>query len=67
MKHTYADSWSDMAQPCDILVGHEVNVSMTDISRPSDFVLYLEEYLMYVHHSLGVRISMTRRLTSKLM
>ena len=35
-------------------VSHEVKVSMTYISRSSDFVLYLEEYLMYVHHTLGV-------------
>ena len=34
--------------------GHEVKVSMTYISRSSDFVLYLEDYLMYVHHTLGV-------------
>ena len=26
----------------------------TYISRSSDFVLYLEEYLMYVHYILGV-------------
>ena len=55
MESTYADCWSDMAQPCDMgLVGHEVKVSMTYISRSSDFVLYLEDYLMYVHHTLGV-------------
>ena len=77
METTYADSWSDMAQPCDGLrqlrsiyvfsyfpfgfegrmwnlivsvpdhclsfyfVGHEVKVSMTYISRSSDFALYL--------------------------
>ena len=28
---------------------------------------YLEDYLMYVHHTLGVWISMTQRLTSKVM
>ena len=55
MESTYSDSWSDMAQPCDMgLVGHEVKVSMTYISRSSDFVLYLEDYLMYVHHTSGV-------------
>ena len=32
---------------------------------PSDFVLYLEDYLMYEHHTLGLRVSMTWRLTSK--
>ena len=54
METTYADSWSDMAQSCDIQVGHEVKVSMTYISRSSDFALYIEDYLMYVHHTLGV-------------
>ena len=55
MEPTYADSRLDMAQPCDMdFVGHEVKVSMTYISRSSDFVLYLEDYLMYVHHTLGV-------------
>ena len=34
---TYAVNWSDKAQPG--LVGHEVKVSMTSISRPSDFVI----------------------------
>ena len=28
-------------------MGHEVKVSMTHISRSSDFALYLEDYLMY--------------------
>ena len=28
-------------------MGHEVKVSMTCISRSNDFVLYLEDYLMY--------------------
>ena len=41
-----------------------MKVSMTYISWSNDFVLYLEDYLMYVHHTLGVWISMTRRLTS---
>ena len=36
METTYADSWSDMAQPC---VGHEVKVTMTYISWSSDFCL----------------------------
>ena len=35
-------------------MGHEVKVSMTDISRSSDFAKYLEDYLMYVHHTLAV-------------
>ena len=50
METTYADSWSDMAQPCDM----DLWVSMTYISRSSDFVLYLGDYLMYVHHTSGV-------------
>ena len=32
---------------------------MTYISRSSDFALYLEDYLMYVHHTFGVWIGMT--------
>ena len=35
-------------------MGHEVKVNMTDISRSSDFALYLEDYLMYEHHTLGL-------------
>ena len=34
--------------------GHEVKVSMIYISRSSDFALYLEDYLIYVHHTFGV-------------
>ena len=49
------------------LVGHEVKVSMTYISWSSDFTLYLEDYLMYVHHTFGVWIGMTHHSTSKLM
>ena len=37
-------------------MGHEVKVSMTYISQSSDFALYLEDYFMYVHHSLAHRI-----------
>ena len=33
---------------------------MTYISRSSDFALYLEDYLMCEHHTLGLWISMTR-------
>ena len=36
------------------LVGHELKVSMTHISRSTDFALYLEDYLMYEHHTLGL-------------
>ena len=32
-----------------------------------DFALYLEDYLMYKHHSSGLLVSTTRRLTSKQM
>ena len=38
---------------------------MTYISWSSDFVLYLEDYLMYEHHPWGLCVSMTGRLTSK--
>ena len=66
METTYADSWSGMAQPCDMdLVGHRLKVSVTYISWSSDFALQLEDYLMYVHHSFGVWINMTLRLTSE--
>ena len=45
-----------VGQTCDtdlFNVGHEVKVSMTYISWFSEFALYLEDYLMYEHHSLG--------------
>ena len=32
-------------------MGHEVKVSMTHISWSTDFALYLEDYLMYEHHT----------------
>ena len=64
METTYADSLSDMAQPCDSILWvmtqpcdtdlRVMKVSMTYISRSSDFALYLEDYLMYVHHTLGL-------------
>ena len=50
METTYADSWSDMTG----LVGHEVKVNMTYISRSSDFASYLEDYLMHEYHTLGL-------------
>ena len=43
-----------------INIGH-----VTYILWPSDFALYLEDYLMYEHHTLGLRVSMTWHLTSK--
>ena len=36
------------------LVGHKVKVSMTYITRSINFALYLEDCLMYVHHTLGI-------------
>ena len=39
---------------------------MTYISWSSDFVLHLEDCLMYEHHTLGLCVSMTLRLTSKI-
>ena len=39
-------------------------VTLTYISWSSDFALYLEDYLMYEHHTLGLWVSMTRHLTS---
>ena len=35
-------------------VGNEVKVTMTYISWSSDFALYVEDYLMYEHHALGL-------------
>ena len=35
-------------------MGHEVKVSMTHISRSSDFALYLEDFLMNEFHTLGL-------------
>ena len=34
---------------------------------PVFFELHLEDYLMFEHHTLGLWVSMTQRLTSKLM
>ena len=55
METTYADSWSDMAQPYDTdsWVMKWRSACMTYISRTSGFVFYLDDYLMYVHHTLG--------------
>ena len=38
---------------------------MTYISWSSDFALYLEDYLIYEHYTLGLWVSMTRCLTEK--
>ena len=44
----------------------KVNIGpVTYISWSSDFALYLEDYLTYEHHTLGLWVSMTRRLTLK--
>ena len=39
MEITYADSWSDMAQPCDMDMGNDVKVSITYISQSSNLAL----------------------------
>ena len=44
----------------------KINVGHCDLYfMVSDFVLYLEDYLMYEHHTLGLWVSMARHLTSK--
>ena len=48
----------------DLMYDLKINVGRYD-SWSSDFVLYLEDYLMYEHHPWGLWVSMTRRLTSK--
>ena len=40
-------------------------VTVTYIPQSSDFALYLEDYLMYEHHTSGLLVSMIRHLTSK--
>ena len=47
---TVCQTWLNLVT---LTCGHGVNVSMTYISRFSDFVLYLEDYLMFEHDSLG--------------
>ena len=43
-----------------------INVGHCDyIPWSSDLTLYLEDYLMYEHYYLGLRVSMTQSLTSK--
>ena len=57
METAYADSWSDIAESCDMdlwVMIHEVTVSMTYISRSGDFALYLKDYSVYKHHTCGV-------------
>ena len=44
-----------------------MTITVTYILWSSDFALYLEDYLMYEHHTLGLKVSMARRLTSKQM
>ena len=67
METTYADSWSDMAQPCDMDLWVMKWRSAWPIFHGPVILSYLQDYLMYIHHTLGVWISMTWRLTSKLM
>ena len=43
----------------------KIKVTVTYISWSSDFALYLEDCLMYEHHTSGLWVSMTRHLTSK--
>ena len=50
----------DLTFDLKINVGH-----LTYISWSSDFELYLEDCLMYEHHTLGLWVSMTQHLTSK--
>ena len=38
----------------------KINIGHCDIFYgPVIFMLYLEDYLMYEHHTLGLRVSMT--------
>ena len=44
----------------------KINLSNCDLKfNNSKIFLYLEEYLMYEHHTYGLCASMTRGLTSK--
>ena len=43
----------------------KINVTVTYISWSSDFALYLEDCLMYEHHTSGLWVSTTQHLTSK--
>ena len=55
METTYPDSWSEMSQPCDMdLWVMKGRSALSCILQSSDFALYLEDYLMYVHYSFGV-------------
>ena len=47
METSYVDSWSDRDRPCDM----DLWVMKWRSAWSSDFVLYLEDYLMYVHTS----------------
>ena len=67
METTYADSWSDMAQPCNMDLWVMKWRSAWPIFHGPVILSYLEVYQIYVHHTLGVWISMTQHLTSKLM
>ena len=50
----------------DLMFDLKINVvTVTYISWSSDFALHLEDYMMYGHHTLGLWVSMTQRLTAK--
>ena len=66
LETTYADSWSDMTQPCDMdLRVMKWRSAWPVFLRSSEFTLHFEDYLMYEYHTLGLWVSMTRHLTSK--
>ena len=44
----------------DLTFDFKINVGSTYILWSSDFALYLEAYLIYEHHTLGLWVSMTR-------
>ena len=48
-----------------IYVGHCDLFTVTYIPWSSDFVWYLEDYLMYEQYYLGLWVGMTQSLTSK--
>ena len=52
MKRAYADSWSHIAQPCDIdLLLMEYEDQHDLYFMVYDFVFYLEDYLIYEYES----------------
>ena len=60
----YVNGWSNMAQPCDMdLWVMKWRSAWPIFHGPVILPYILKTYLMYVHHTLGVWISMTRHLT----